>query len=244
MAGRKVARTATAVVFGALTAMATVTAMPVEKLPVETLPVAAAQACPDVEVVFARGTNEAPGVGGVGQAFVDAVRAQAAPRTVGVYAVNYPAGDNFSAREEFARTVIDGIRDEVGHVQAMAANCPDTRLILGGYSQGAVVTGFATSDVVPASVPAAVAPEPMPAEVAEHVAAVVLFGTPSGEFLGRYQAPEITIGPAYADKTLQLCAAGDTICSGAPDGGPTLAHALYPINGMTNEGARFVVERL
>ena len=49
-------------------------------------PTAAAQECPDVEVVFARGTSEAPGVGNVGQAFVDAVRAQAAPRTVGVYA--------------------------------------------------------------------------------------------------------------------------------------------------------------
>ncbi|MGE2836231.1 cutinase family protein [Mycobacterium sp. SMC-4] len=236
MAGRKWARAATAAMFAVWTAMAT--AM------VGTSPVANAQTCPDVEVVFARGTNEAPGVGGVGQAFVDAVRAQAAPRTVGVYAVNYPAGDNFSAREAFALTVIDGIRDEANHVQAMAANCPDTRLILGGYSQGAVVSGFVTSDVVPSSVPAAVAPQPMPADIAEHVAAVVLFGTPSGPFLSRYQAPAITIGPAYVGKTLQLCAAGDTICDGAPDGGPTLAHALYSINGMTNDGARYAVERL
>ncbi|MDT5225019.1 MAG: cutinase, partial [Mycobacterium sp.] len=38
------------------------------------LPVAAASACPDVEVVFARGTTEPPGVGGIGQAFVDSVR--------------------------------------------------------------------------------------------------------------------------------------------------------------------------
>ncbi|MDF2829267.1 MAG: cutinase, partial [Mycobacterium sp.] len=31
-------------------------------------------ACPDVEVVFARGTFEAPGIGNTGQAFVDALR--------------------------------------------------------------------------------------------------------------------------------------------------------------------------
>lgn len=207
-------------------------------------PTATAQGCPDVEVVFARGTSEQPGVGGVGQSFVDAVRAQAGPRSVGVYAVNYAAANNFDQREDIARTVIDGVRDEADHVQAMAANCPNTRMVLGGYSQGAVVTGFTTSDVVPSAVPAAIAPRPMPPEVADHVSAVVLFGTPSGEFLGRYGAPTITIGPAYADKTLQLCAQGDTICSGAPDGGPTVAHALYPVNGMVTEGATYAVGRL
>ena len=207
-------------------------------------PQAAAQPCPDVEVVFARGTSEPAGVGGVGQSFVDAVRTQAAPRSVGVYAVNYAAANNFEARTDIARTVMDGIRDEADHVEAMAANCPNTRMVLGGYSQGAVVSGFTTSDVVPSQVPAAVAPKPMPPEVADHVAAVVLFGTPSGEFLDKYGAPAITIGPRYADKTLELCAAGDTICSGAPDGGPTVAHALYPVNGMVSEGAGYAVGRL
>lgn len=234
MTDRKTARTATAVVFGACAALMTVAA-----------PSASAQQpCPDVEVVFARGTNEAPGVGGVGQAFVDAVRTEAAPRSVGVYAVNYPAADNFSARDEFARTVIDGIRDTTEHVQAMAAACPDTRMILGGFSQGAAVTGFATSDSAPTTRWADLVPPPMPAEVADHVAAVVLFGAPSGPFLARYEAPEITVGSAYAGKTLQVCAAGDTICSGVPDGGPTLAHSLYPFNGQAVEGARYAVERL
>ena len=59
------------------------------------LPTAAAQSCPDVEVVFARGTTEPPGVGGIGQAFVDSLRSQAGGRSVGVYAVNYPASREF-----------------------------------------------------------------------------------------------------------------------------------------------------
>lgn len=208
------------------------------------VPSASAEPCPDIEVVFARGTDEAPGVGGVGQSFVDAVRAQAGGRSVGVYAVNYAASSNFADRMGFASTVVDGIRDEGARVQFMAANCPNTRLILGGYSQGAAVSGFVTSAVVPAGVPAELVPKPLPPEVAKHVAAVVLFGKPSGEFVSKYDAPAIDIGPLYAGKTLELCAQGDTICEQVPDGGPTFAHVLYPMNGMAGEGAAFAVSRL
>jgi cutinase len=208
-------------------------------------PSASAQApCPDIEVVFARGTGEAPGFGGVGQAFVDAVRAQAAGRSVGVYAVNYAAADNFGQRLEFARTVIDGIRDEMAHVRATAANCPNTRIVLGGYSQGAVVTGFTTAPVAPAGIPSDLVPAPLPPDVADHVAAVVLFGKPSPAFLSQYAAPAITIGPAYAGKTDELCAPGDTICENVPGGGPTVAHALYPVNGMVNDGAAYAISRV
>lgn len=208
------------------------------------MPTAAAAPCPDVEVVFARGTGEAPGVGGVGQAFVDSVRAQSAGQTVDVYPVDYPASGNFDDRMAFAQTVVDGIRDAGEHVQSTAANCPDTRIVLGGYSQGAVVAGFVTSASVPDGVPTVAVPAPLPPEVANHVAAVALFGTPSPQFLQQYSAPPIVIGPLYADKTTELCAPGDTICDGAPDGGPTIAHALYPVNGMVGEGATFAVDRL
>ncbi|CAN5670978.1 hypothetical protein BH10ACT9_BH10ACT9_04940 [soil metagenome] len=97
--------------------------------------------CPDIEVIFARGTGEPAGVGGVGQAFVDAVRSQAGGRSVAVYPVNYAASGNFTDRNEIARTVVDGIRDENTRIEFMAANCPATNLVLGGYSQGAAVTG-------------------------------------------------------------------------------------------------------
>jgi hypothetical protein len=209
-------------------------------------PSASAQPCPDVEVVFARGTGEPPGVGGVGQAFVDAVRAQAGGRSVDVYAVNYPASSDFVDRLAFAGTVVDGIRDAGTHIQSMAANCPATRMVLGGYSQGAVVAGFGTSAEVPAGVAqyASYIPEPMPPAVANHVAAVALFGKPSDVFLRDYGAPPIVIGPAYAGKTIELCAPGDTICDGTPGGGPTIAHAMYPMNGMVDQAAAFSAGRL
>lgn len=200
-------------------------------------------ACPDIEVIFARGTGEAAGVGGVGQSFVDAVRVRAGSRSVGVYPVNYAASGNFSDRNEIARTVVAGIRDERSRIEFMAASCPDTELVLGGYSQGAALTGFVTSTVVPSGVPADDVPEPLPADVADQVAAVVLFGKPSGEFVRRYSAPVIDIGPLYENKTLDLCAPGDTICEGVFGGGPTAAHALYPVNGMVGQGAAYALSR-
>jgi cutinase len=206
-------------------------------------PPASAEPCPDVEVVFARGTGEPPGVGGVGQAFVDSLRAQLGNRSLAVYPVNYSASNDFGNREVFAGTVVEGIRDAGAHVQATAAACPNTRIVLGGFSQGAVVSGFATAAEVPPGVPAALVPSPMPPEVADHVAAVALFGKPSGSFLAKYGAPSITIGPLYQPKTIELCAVGDSICDGAPEGGPTFAHALYGVNGMTNEAASFAVGR-
>jgi cutinase len=209
--------------------------------------IAAAQTCPDVEAVFARGTSEPPGVGGVGQTFVDQLRSAVGPKSLDVYPVNYEASSDFSDRLQFAQSVVDGIRDAGGHIEATAANCPKTRIVLGGFSQGAAVAGFVTSASIPAGIPAEYVqflPKPMPPEIANHVAAVTLFGTPSAQWLQSYGAPAITIGPLYAPKTLELCAPGDTICNGDPGGTPSIAHAEYPVNGMTAQAADFAASHL
>lgn len=210
-------------------------------------PSGSAQPCPDVEVVFARGTGEPPGVGGTGQAFVDALRSQAGSRSVDVYAVDYPASSNFAGGIDFARTVVDGIRDAGTHIESTAANCPSTRIVLGGYSQGAALAGYVTAAAIPDSVPPAFRsyiPQPMPPEIANHVAAVVLFGEPSDEFMRDNGVPPVVIGPLYVPKTISLCSDGDTICNGAPGGAPTVAHALYGMNGLTGQGAAFAAKRL
>lgn len=79
-------------------------------------------------MVFARGTDEAPGVGKVGGAFVNSLREQTR-KSVGAYGVNYPADKDFLA-------AADGANDASSHIQRMAVNCPNTKLVLGGYSQG------------------------------------------------------------------------------------------------------------
>jgi cutinase len=217
------------------------------------VPSAFAEPCPDVEVVFARGTYEPPGVGAVGQAFVDSLRAQAGNRSVGVYGVDYaasgdfpPAGD-LQAAIPFLSTVMNGIYNARDHVVSMAANCPNTRMVIGGYSQGAALAGFLTSASIPKEVPGeyvAYVPKPMPPQIADHVAAVTLFGKPSDQFLSSYGAPPIRIGPLYAAKTIDLCAPGDDICSGVPNPQPGFAHLTYGTNGMTNDAAAFVVSHL
>ncbi|OMB93304.1 cutinase family protein [Mycobacterium colombiense] len=211
-------------------------------VPSAPVPPAAAEPCPDVEVVFARGSGEPPGVGGIGQTFIDTLRSQVGGRSLTVYPVNYPASTDFSSAD-FPLTVIDGIRDASSHIESMAANCPNTKEVLGGYSQGAAVAGYTTSAAVPPGVPASLVPPPMPPDVAQHVAAVTLFGTPSGQFLQKYNAPPLTIGPLYQPKTLELCAQGDPVCGNA-EGNDFAAHTSYPVNGMTNQAANFASSHL
>ncbi|WP_414687523.1 cutinase family protein [Mycobacterium sp.] len=197
-------------------------------------PAAANGACPDAEVVFARGTNDPPGLGDVGQAFVDSLRSKVGGKSLGVYPVNYPASMDFS-------TGLDGINDAGTHVEQMAANCPSTKMVLGGYSQGAAVMGFVTSATVPNGAPAD-APQPMPADVANHVAAVTLFGTPSNQFMNMVGQPPIVIGPLYAAKTQELCAAGDPVCS---DGGDWAAHDhAYVNSSVIDQGATFAASQI
>lgn len=194
--------------------------------------------CPDVEVVFARGTFEAPGVGATGQAFVDALTSRLAGKNVEVYPVNYPASLDFGAAAE-------GVADASSKIEAVAASCPSTKIVLGGYSQGAAVAGYTTFDAVPAGfTPSDGITGPMPPAVASHVAAVVLFGTPDDFFLSLvdHSAPPITIGSLYGQKTLELCAQGDPVCF--PGGLDRSAHSSYKDNGMADQGAEFAVTAL
>src|SRR6202008_229294 len=181
-------------------------------------PSASADPCPDVDVVFARGSGEPPGPGNVGQQFVDALRGRIGARSLDVYPVNYQASTDFG-NPDFPLPVIDGIRDAGSHIQSMAANCPKTGELLGGYSQGAAVAGYVTSAAVPPGVPAAAVPKPMSPEIANHVAAVTLFGTPSDQWLGQYGAPPIVIGPLYKPKTSGWAPPAVSTC--APGTAPT-----------------------
>lgn len=164
-----------------------------------------ADPCSDIAVVFARGTHQASGLGDVGEAFVDSLTSQVGGRSIGVYAVNYPASDDYRA------SASNGSDDASAHIQRTVASCPNTRIVLGGYSQGATVIDLSTSAMPPA--------------VADHVAAVALFGEPSSGFSsmlwGGGSLP--TIGPLYSSKTINLCAPDDPICTG---GGNIMAHVF------------------
>ncbi|MET0700472.1 MAG: cutinase family protein [Mycobacterium sp.] len=200
---------------------------------------AAADPCPDVQVVFARGTFEPPGVGVTGQSFVDALQAQLPGKSINIYPVNYPAS------LDFQQGAAAGVIDASNKVQDVANTCPKTKQVLGGYSQGAAVIAYLTTDTLP---PDYVLPVgitgPMPKSVASHVAAVTLFGKPSSGFLQMLDtgAPPITIGSAYGPKALDLCVPNDPVC--APGGGDPGAHGQYAVNGMTDQAAGFATQQV
>jgi hypothetical protein len=197
------------------------------------VPSASALPCPDVEVVFARGTTEDPGVGPTGQAFVDSLRARLGAKSIGVYPVDYPATTNFA-------TALDGITDASTNIRSIAANCPNTKMVLGGFSQGAAVMGFVTANAIPDGAPDGV-PNPMPPDVANHVAAVALFGKPNERFMHAINQPQIAIGQLYADKTIDLCVPDDFVCSSGRDFN---AHMQYAETGMVDQAATFAAGRV
>lgn len=180
-----------------------------------------AVACNDIEVVFARGTSELPGIGRVGEAFVGDLATRVGNRTVGAYGVNYPASFDFL-------TAADGANDASARIQAVVNNCPNTKLVLGGYSQGAAVMDILTS--VP--FPAIGFTNPLPSDVPDRIAAVAVFGNPTA----RIGLP-LTVSPLYGTRAIDLCNVGDPVCS---DGNNVPAHRSYGPDGLTSQAAAFV----
>lgn len=190
------------------------------------VPTASADDCPDVELVFARGTGEPPGMGRVGDALAVTLRPQLGARTLGTYPVNYPASYNFLSTR-------NGANDAAAHIADMAAQCPGTRIVLGGFSQGASAVSM-LAGVAPVgdriggigSAPA------LPPEVAGSVAAVAVFGNPGARF-----GTPLSASGQFAGRAIDLCSPGDPICS---EGRDRSAHSNYDAPPYVDQAASFV----
>ncbi|MGH3563557.1 MAG: cutinase family protein [Mycobacterium sp.] len=191
---------------------------------------AAAASCPQVEVVFARGRLESPGTGVLGNAFINALRSKAGGKSIGVYAVKYPAD-----------TEVDvGANDMSQHIQYMVNNCPNTRLVLGGYSLGAAVTDV----VLAVPISAFGFDSPLPAGTDQRIAAVALFGNGS-----QWAGPITNFNPIYNERTIELCHGADPVCNPADpntwqNNWPQHLASAYIRAGMADQAADFVASRL
>jgi cutinase len=76
----------------------------------------------------------------------------------------------------------------------------------------------------------------LPVGAADHVAAVALFGNPSGR-AGQLMS---ALSPNFEGKTIDLCNPGDPICSG---GMQWSSHLSY-VPALTNKAASFVAARV
>ncbi|TGD86364.1 cutinase family protein [Mycolicibacterium sp. CH28] len=187
---------------------------------------AAADDCPDVEVIFARGTGEPPGIGRVGQAFTDALVPRLGDRTLDTYAVNYPASLNFLA-------AASGAADASARIADMALRCPQTRLVLGGFSQGAAaVSMLAGVPPVGERIGSIGSAPPLPPASASQVAAVAVFGNPGA----RFGTPLSSTG-LFSGRAVDVCSAGDPICSAGRD---RAAHSAYELPPYPDQAASFV----
>jgi cutinase len=193
------------------------------------LPRAAAANCSPVQVVFARGRYESPGTGVLGNAFINALRSKVS-KNIGVYAVKYPAD-----------TEVDvGANDMSHHIQDMVNNCPETRLVLGGYSLGAAVTDV----VLAVSFSAFGFDSPLPDGTDQHIAAVALFGNGS-----QWVGPITNFNPLYNERTIELCHGSDPVCNPADpntwkENWPQHLASAYIDAGMANQAADFVAGKL
>jgi cutinase len=189
----------------------------------------ASASCSPIEVVFARGRQESPGAGVIGNAFVSALRSKV-NRGVSLYAVRYPAD-----------TEVDiGANDMSAHVQNTINGCPDTRIVLGGYSLGAAVTDV----VVAAPIAAFGFNNPLPPGSDQHIAAVALFGNGS-----QWVGPITNFNPVYTDRTIDMCHGADPICNPADphtwqDNWPQHSGSQYIQAGLVNQAADFVAGKL
>lgn len=212
----------------AVVAAATLLMAPAVVTDHEVLPSASAD-CPDVEVIFARGRIEPAGPGQIGRAFYNGL-SQRTDKYVNLYAVDYPADNEIDL----------GANDMNARIQSTMTSCPETRIVLGGYSLGAAVTSVATG------LPFAFFgfDHPMPAGADQHIAAIAMFGNGNA-----WAGPIGAINPTLRDRTIELCHGADPVCNPADpntweNNWPDHLAAAYIDAGMVNQAVDFVAGRL
>ncbi|KAF7948062.1 uncharacterized protein EAE97_003473 [Botrytis byssoidea] len=169
-----------------------------------------ARACSDVTVIFARGTTEVGTLGTVvGPPFLSALKSAFGSSSVTMNGVNYPADvPGFLEGGDAA-----GSKTMASMVTSTLSSCPDTKLVISGYSQGGQLVHNAA--------------KLLPADTTAKISSAVIFGDPdNGD----------AVQGVPADKTDIICHAGDNICQGGSL--ILMAHLTYGMD--TTAAAAFV----
>ena len=167
--------------------------------------------CTDMTIVFARGTGEMGNVGSVsGPPMFKAIREKLGNDRVTVQGVDYAASAAGNANLGG-----DGGQKMADLVKQAKSQCPDTKVIVSGYSQGAMVVHNAFSKGLSAT----------------DVSGAVMFGDPL-----KRQA----ISGLSADQIKQFCGTADQICGGGGDGGATGSHLSY--GSSADAAASFAIQ--
>ncbi|KAF7914443.1 uncharacterized protein EAF01_000849 [Botrytis porri] len=163
-----------------------------------------ARACSDVTVIFARGTTEIGTLGTVvGPPFLSALKSALGSSSVTMNGVNYPA-DIPGFLQGGDPT---GSKTMASMVTSTLSSCPDTKVVISGYSQGGQLVHNAA--------------KLLPADTTAKISSAVIFGDPdNGD----------AVQGVSADKTDIICHAGDNICQGGSL--ILMAHLTYGMDTM------------
>ncbi|KAF5023120.1 hypothetical protein F66182_4815 [Fusarium sp. NRRL 66182] len=145
--------------------------------------------------------------------------------------------------DEYIESQTRGVRTMTAVVNNYVKTCPDTELILMGFSQGAHITMDVMCGASSTGFPATL---PQPAYITDNIASIILMGDPSltegqsfhvGSSRGSGIFPRnIPAGcDSIADKTISICDAGDPFCEA---GGKELAVHM----GYVQVWSEFMVE--
>ncbi|CZT08004.1 hypothetical protein WAI453_002320 [Rhynchosporium graminicola] len=174
-------------------------------------------ACKAVTVLYAKGTGEVGNMGdgsSPGPAWAAAIRASLGTAAVTVQGIDYDA----SVIGYLVGGSASGTTTYVNTINQASTKCPNTKIVVGGYSQGGQILHNAA--------------EKLTAAVTARISAVVVFGGPDVK-------TKQAVGKIPASKVLQICHTGDIICTGS---GGAAAHLTYAKDAAT--AAAFVVARV
>ncbi|TGO64414.1 hypothetical protein BCON_0007g00640 [Botryotinia convoluta] len=187
-----------------------------------------ARACSDVTVIFARGTTEIGTLGTVvGPPFLSALKSALGSSSVTMNGVDYPADiPGFLEGGDAA-----GSKTMASMVTSTLSSCPDTKVVISGYSQGGQLVHNAA--------------KLLPADTTAKISSAVIFGDPGSSqshnmawILKLTQKPDNgdAVQGVSADRTDVICHAGDNICQGGSL--ILMAHLTYGMD--TTAAAAFV----
>ncbi|PYH43907.1 cutinase-domain-containing protein [Aspergillus saccharolyticus JOP 1030-1] len=155
--------------------------------------------CKELTFIFARGTSETGNMGTIVGPEVAADLQTLTSDKVAVQGVDYPA--DWAGNAEMGAS---GGSTMASLVKQAISQCPNTKVVLGGYSQGAMVVHNAASQLSSGEIQAA-----------------VLFGDP---------LKAESIDNLSSSKVKEFCATGDPVCENGAD---VMAHLSYGDDAQT-----------
>lgn len=202
--------------------------------------------CADVLIITARASTERAGEGITGALVTQVVNASR--QTVNRASVTYPATLN-----NYANSVSQGIRAAATQITNAVNACPNEKIVLMGYSQGAHVMSAQIGGSPATNNRGEVTAAALPANILSHVSAVAIFGDPTFTTTENFNKGTDTARNGRFPRTagqVQLlngfgristwCDTNDTFCA---SGNSVNVHTSY-LNRYQNAAANFVLGQI